>query len=64
MKLTKSLHEGLREGMREELVRLVRAGAPVHEVHRQQRRIARLDMAYARGMEWDDYIPGELLSRD
>lgn len=64
MKLTKSLHEGIREDMRQELIRLVRSNAPIHDVHRQQRRIARLDMAYTRGEEWEDFIPGELLSRD
>lgn len=58
MKLDKQTYIELRSDMRQELVRLVRAGGPGEWIG-QSRRLSRLDMSWARGVEWNDYIPGE-----
>lgn len=59
MKLDKQVYNGLRDDMRAEMVRLIRTNAPAHERSNQVRRLSRLDMAWARGTEWHDFIPGE-----
>lgn len=58
MKLDKVIYKELRSDMRTEMVRLARSNAPVWEVNVLKRRLSRLDMAWARGTEWEDFIPG------
>lgn len=59
MKLDKKTYNTIREDMRIQLVKACRIG--VHEEHRVQRRISRLDMCYMRGLDWDDIRPGDII---
>ena len=60
MKLDKSTYEELRSDMRQQLIKASRVG--IHEEHRVQRRISRLDMCFMRGLEWDDINPGDIIA--
>jgi hypothetical protein len=55
VRLDRALYEELRTNMRQNIVRLHRSGAMAWEVLAEQRRLSRLDMAWARDEEWHDY---------
>jgi hypothetical protein len=52
VKLSRQDYELLRKGMRDDIVRLVRADAPAWDTIAAQRRLSRLDMAWSRGEDW------------
>lgn len=60
MKLDKKTYEEIRGDLRQQLIRASRIG--VHEEHRVQRRISRLDMCFMRGLEWEDIKPGDIIN--
>lgn len=59
MKLDKKMYEEIRADLRQQLVRACRIG--VHEEHRIQRRISRLDMCFMRHLDWTDIKPGDII---
>lgn len=61
MELDRQTYDTIRDGMRQELVRLQRTRAMPWEVNAVLRRISRLDMAWARNEEWHDATPGSLV---
>lgn len=59
MKLDRKTHEEIRADLRQQLIKASRIG--VHEEHRVQRRISRLDMCFMRGLDWTDIQPGDII---
>lgn len=59
MKLDKKTYEEIRADLRQQLIKASRIG--LHEEHRVQRRISRLDMCFMRGLEWSDIKPGDII---
>ncbi len=59
MKLDKNSYEEIRSDLRQQLIKASRIG--LHEEHRVQRRISRLDMCFMRGLDWEDIRPGDII---
>lgn len=59
MRLDKKTYEAIREDLRLQLVKACRIG--IHEEHRVQRRLSRLDMCFMRGLDWEDIKPGDII---
>lgn len=60
MKLDRETYGPLRAEMRQQLIKASRIG--IHEEHRVLRRISRLDMCYLRGLDWNDFTPGDIIA--